>query len=106
MACAGSVATSKLPINKIVANFKIKLIGHLIIYYQRRDSKSRAPGGYGSARPQDPVIFTRSSSGRRSRISAGKQSWPRRAPNFATSTTAVGAGVATATTSQSNVDNA
>src|SRR5450755_1654241 len=54
----------------------------------------------------DPVSLTRISSGRRSRISGGKRSCTWRAPSLATSTTAVGAGVATATTSQMRADRA
>ena len=54
----------------------------------------------------DPVIFTRKSSGKRSRISGGNRSWTLLAPSFATSTTAVGAGVATATTNQSRTERA
>src|SRR5579863_6713019 len=54
----------------------------------------------------DPVIFKRSSSGSRSRISAGRRSCTWRAPSMATSTTAMGAGVATATISQINADSA
>src|SRR5690348_15111013 len=55
---------------------------------------------------QDPVIFRRSSSGRRSRISAGRRSCTRRAPSLAASTTAMGAGVATATPSQIKAERA
>src|SRR5580693_5257742 len=54
----------------------------------------------------DPVIFKRSSSGSRSRISAGSRSCTWRAPSMATTTTAMGAGVATATISQINADSA
>ena len=61
---------------------------------------------YGSGQTHEPVIFTRSSSGKRSRISAGKRSCTRRAPRRATSTTVVGAGVATATTSQISAESA
>src|SRR5438445_9264783 len=48
-------------------------------------------------RVYDPVIFRRRSSGRRSRISWCKRSCTCRAPSLAASTTAIGAGVATAT---------
>ena len=51
-------------------------------------------------------ILRRNSSGKRSRISAGSRSCTRRAPIFATSTTAIGAGVATATINQSNAESA
>src|SRR5208282_5264014 len=54
----------------------------------------------------DPVSFTRISSGSRSRISAGSRSWTCRAPSLATSTITMGAGVATATTSQISADSA
>ena len=52
------------------------------------------------------MILARNSSGRRSRISAGRRSCTRRAPSLATSTMARGAGVATATTSQMRADKA
>jgi len=54
----------------------------------------------------DPVIFNLTSSGRRSRISWGRRSCTCRAPSRAASTTAMGAGVATATASQIRADSA